>query len=638
MSVQVTQIALKTSNALKQSLQTKSFKVKQTTNFPASLITEIQPSLQNRFTVTKTLTRSQSRQYDHDTVFVDTSQNALVIEADDENIIQQVEDTSRYIHHHSSSFHLSTSHSISPMPVPSAYNFRRPEYRTAIKDIARKYGSTVWCYDGRGLNQFGIFTPNPYDQMSCIHHIQHHLRSVMDSDFDYIQCDEMCKGRFFTKQNQPFLDLLTHCNRNYPSQYNIDTKHGEPGYIWIISKNKECRTYIKEFIEGELQRNWCYKYINIDNHKISILLGRPHNNYSSDDGRRYNEFWKMFRFDEHSKSCYMWNKYNQKCTFHHVTIPNTAESESRVHQICIVANAQDYDGSLNDAKEALEEMALQINERLDDNNVVKMEGVGVEYQCVLTGCFADKIHYSIRWDADSDRLYIKHDDNGEYEGFESMVFDTIIPNTLFVESVSMRELNVLKRVLVHRMGEDDQLQFIQVILNGKDGASLVMFDTRIGGEQEYREYVEEMINDIRNNEMDKMHVKAEFIPMIIGRNGSHLEDMLSYCGWDTNVNERSLVQLDRTQETIYFGFKRDDERLIKLKRVMQSVIDGHVEIELYPKEWRDWSQCKKWKAKVFQDEFPKSCIHLCRSTADKMLFYGSEDAKKNIEQNQRSCK
>ena len=102
MTAEATKIALHTTNALKQSLKLKAHTIKRTTNFPLSLITEIDPSLKRKFQTTKAKTREQSLAYQNDMQSVNTKSNSLIIESDDNQTIDEVDSISRFIHHHSS--------------------------------------------------------------------------------------------------------------------------------------------------------------------------------------------------------------------------------------------------------------------------------------------------------------------------------------------------------------------------------------------------------------------------------------------------------------------------------------------------------------------------------------------------------
>ena len=102
MALQTREFAFRTSNALKQSVATKSHIIKQTTNFPISLITALDPSLKDKFETRKAMTKHQSKMYKNDMTLNTSKTNALIIESEDQSTMDKVTDLSRYIHHHSS--------------------------------------------------------------------------------------------------------------------------------------------------------------------------------------------------------------------------------------------------------------------------------------------------------------------------------------------------------------------------------------------------------------------------------------------------------------------------------------------------------------------------------------------------------
>lgn len=101
MALQAKEFAFKSSNALKQSVSTKSHIIKQTSNFPQSLISYLEPSLKHKFETTKTMTKHQSKQYQNDMTFIKPKSNALIIESEDQSTIDKVNNVTRNIHHHS---------------------------------------------------------------------------------------------------------------------------------------------------------------------------------------------------------------------------------------------------------------------------------------------------------------------------------------------------------------------------------------------------------------------------------------------------------------------------------------------------------------------------------------------------------
>eukprot|EP01083_Nonionella_stella_P173384 597871_1 len=538
MSSQVKQIALTSTNALKQSMNPKALQIKHTTNFPISLITELRPSLKYKFTTTKTPTNWHLRQFETDTDRFYTTESALMIEAEDQSIIDEVSHMTRYIHHHSSRFNLSASRSISPVARPSVHIFRRPEYRTVLKDIASKYSCKIWCHDN--TNSFGIFCEDNYDKLVCMNHIRNYIQSVSEQHMDYVQCNEVLKPYICSQHNKQFMDIVNHCNTNYKtSEYHIERRQCDRGYIWIWCTHNECRQYIKQQMEDDIAYHWRYKYINIPDNRLSILYGRPHN---QNGPKRHNEFWKMFRFDEDSKCCYFWNKMNKKRKFYYKHVPNTND---RDHQMCIIININHYDNA-SDAQQALDDIKFKVNECLHDN--VQSIELSKEHQSVLTSCFTKDIDYSIRWSGDAEHIYVKYDEDKPYLQFKSLLFDRLIPNTMIVRSFSsFAEIDVFQKLLRSKL----ELKLIHVFNDGKGNPSLVLYDDKIGD-------------------------------------------------------------------------------VLKLKRLVQNVVEQSAVIELSAKEWRYLNVNKAWNAKTMQNEFTKCCIALCSSTADKMLFYGSDYAKKQV--------
>ena len=119
MALQARELAFRTSNALQQSILTKSLTIKETTNFPLSVITALDPSLKHKFETRKTLTKRQSKMYRNDMTFNTSTTNTLVIESEDQSTIDKVNDLSRYVHHHSAvNFFISISDKFSKHTLP----------------------------------------------------------------------------------------------------------------------------------------------------------------------------------------------------------------------------------------------------------------------------------------------------------------------------------------------------------------------------------------------------------------------------------------------------------------------------------------------------------------------------------------
>eukprot|EP01084_Bolivina_argentea_P093910 168843_1 len=123
--------------------------------------------------------------------------------------------------------------------------------------------------------------------------------------------------------------------------------------------------------------------------------------------------------------------------------------------------------------------------------------------------------------------------------------------------------------------------------------------------------------------MDVMYLGEEYMKMIVGDNGVHLKALIEHC----QLDNRGLLSQDMNGN-MYFGINKTDKQLLKLKRLMQNVIDNCDWIELSPKEWKFIAN--KWNRILIQKEFPQCCISLRHLTADKMLFYGSDKVRKQI--------
>eukprot|EP01084_Bolivina_argentea_P077360 140299_1 len=627
MSSQAKKIALHTTNALQDSIFMKSHKIKKTTNFPAGLIAQLRPSLKNKFIITREKTREQTFHHQNDITSFNLKQNALIIESSDQNTVNEVDDVIRYIHHHTSAFHISISRTISPIPRPSIDIFRKfEEYRSHIYKIADQYNCYIWFFDQ--LNKFGMFSDNTYNGSACVQDIRNYIHSVAETDLDYIQCNQMHKQMYFSKMNKSFHELRDYCNDKYKSEYDIITKNCDRGFVWIWSKNEECRKYIKNYIENDLKLNWCYKYVSIEHSKVSILFGRPHNENhdkaAAFNGQRYNEFWKIFRWDKEEGCCYFWNKYNKKCKFKYKSVLDT---RGNAYYVFVAVNVWNYD-SMSDAKAALDDIEYRIS--LCVNEGIEQIELSVEYQAVLTGCFANDVDYSIRYDGSNrgfknDILYVKHDNNGKYKEFKSILFDKIVANTIIINGAALCKeyCKIVERLLEKRIGEN-MLRFVQVVSKNDNEYVLVIYDDKIGN-KEYRKYILDIIEDIRCNEIDSMRIDPEYIPIIVGPNGALFGEMLKYCGIELEL--RSLVQVITEDGMVLFGLNKTDERLIKLKGLIRNVIDNCDVIKVLPKEWNYLAEYKNWNIKLLQNEFPKCSIALCPLTADRFLFYGTDKIK-----------
>ena len=139
-------------------------------------------------------------------------------------------------------------------------------------------------------------------------------------------------------------------------------------------------------------------------------------------------------------------------------------------------------------------------------------------------CFAKDMHWSIRFDTDSERLYVKHDDNGQYEAFKSILFDRIVPNTLILDNFEdQREVDIFRRLLIERV--DDNLRYAQSVSYDHHRHGLVVYDERIQNE-EFRNDLHKMIDDIRHNEIQSIYIGKQYFPMILGPDGCHLNEIL----------------------------------------------------------------------------------------------------------------
>ena len=377
--------------------------------------------------------------------------------------------------------------------------------------------------------------------------------------------------------------------------------------------------YIKKFIENDLEHNWETKYVPLDDAKVSILFGRPHNQRNSEQGH---EFSKLFGWDEKNKTYYFWNKDNKKCFFVHKYIPDQKKGIN--HKLCIVVNFKDYDNA-KDAKQAMDDVANKINYCLTTD--IEIIDCCLEYRAVLVGCFADEIDPSIRFDEDWNSLYVKHDDNGQYEAFKSILFDRIVPNTLILDNFEeQREVDIFRRLLIERV--DDNLRYAQSVSYDHHRHGLVIYDERIQN-KEFRNHLHKMIDGIRQNEIQSIYIGKQYFPMILGPDGCHLNEILKHCSLD--CMDRSLMQLNRENGMVLFGgLRATDDRLEKFKNLTHRVIDSCEMIELSAKEWRYLAQNKSWNVIMLQKDSGKCCLSLQYLTADKVLFYGPRSAKRQI--------
>lgn len=182
--------------------------------------------------------------------------------------------------------------------------------------------------------------------MCCIREIQSFVQSVFEKDMDYIQCNEVLKSSFFSKTNESFQYLMKHCTEKY-KEYSLEQGKGDRSFVWIWAKSKECREYIKQYIENDIKQNYDYKYIALNDEKISILFGRPHNDKKDMNGttKRYNEWSNMFEWNDENKKFCFWNKDGKKCQFAYKYVN---DSKKLNHQICVIVKFKDYD-NISDA-------------------------------------------------------------------------------------------------------------------------------------------------------------------------------------------------------------------------------------------------------------------------------------------------
>ena len=507
---------------------------------------------------------------------------------------------------------------------PSVYFFKRPEYRHEIEKTTQKYKCKLWCHDKR--NVFGLFGTHAFDQKCCALDIRIYIQSVAEMDMDYMRCDEVFKSIYFNKTNPSYAWLIKHCTELY-GDFQIQYRHCDRSYVWIWSKSKECRGYIKQFIKNDLEHNWGYKYMPLDNSKVSILFGRPLNDKKDANGNitRHHEWSKLFRWDDENKKYYFWNKDNKKCSFIHKYIPDQMKGIN--HKLCIVVHFKDYDNA-KDAKQAMDDVANRIDECLTQNFEIITLDSCMAYQLVLGECFADKFDSSIRFDGDWNNLYVKHDDDGQYEVFRSLLFDRVVPNTIILDYFdNVKDIHIFRRLLTDKHMSD--LRFVHSSsFRRMNRHSVIIFDERIQNE-EFRNDLQKMIDDIRQNEMHTMLIEKQYIPMVLGPDGCHLDHMLKHCSLDSL--DRALIQINDEDGTIHLGgLNKTDHRLQKFKKLVQAVIDGCEMIELSAKEWKYLTQNKSWNVIMLQKGFAKCCLSLQSLTADKMLFYGPRSVKRQI--------
>ena len=193
------------------------------------------------------------------------------------------------------------------------------------------------------------------------------------------------------------------------------------------------------------------------------------------------------------------------------------------------------------------------------------------------------------------------------------------------------EINIMQRLLMDRISSD-RIRFIGTANNEDGTLSMVIYDEKIGSKDDSSNDFKNMligeIDDLRTNWMQCIEAEQDILRMVVGHNGDHLDDMLKWSG--LGEIEKALIQASWSNGKIYLGLHRDDERLYKLKGVIQHVIDHCQEILLSPKEYQYLMSNRRWNLKQLMEEFPKSCLVVNTLTADRILFYGNDRVKQQI--------
>ena len=274
---------------------------------------------------------------------------------------------------------------------------------------------------------------------------------------------------------------------------------------------------------------------------------------------------------------------------------------------------------------------FDIKDKIKRAQIENVEEINISfnrYRSILHHVFADDVHYSIRYDGDGERIYVKHDGDGRFEEFKAMIYE-MVANTVVVNGFSdFREINILQRLLMERIGNDN-VRFVGIANNGDDDTySLTVYDDRIGSDDGFRNMVEAEIEDIRLSWIEHMELDQDTLRMVGGQNGDHLNAMLEWCGLQDI--DKSLVQASWGSGKMYFGIHREDGRLQQVKALIHHLVDHRVEIALNAKEYQYLMKNRQWNLKCIQHDFPKCCLLINTLTADKMFFYGTDKVKLQI--------
>ena len=475
----------------------------------------------------------------------------------------------------------------------------------------------------KNINKFGIFGDNERNRTACLQHIRRYIHSVAWKELDFVRYDTNYKTIYFSKRNPGFTSLIAECKARGWT-FDIIQTHCDRGYFWIWSRSEAVRQHIKQHIERDLERNWLHRYIAILDSRVSLLFGRPSNDKHPDRASRsYCDFWKMFGFDSKGQCPYFTNSEGDTFPFFYNYL---AGDSGRGHAVCVAVNVKNYQNA-KDAVCALDDIEDKIK-RAQIENVEEINISFNRYRSILHHVFADDVHYSIRYDGDGERIYVKHDGDGRFEEFKAMIYE-MVANTVVVNGFSdFREINILQRLLMERIGNDN-VRFVGIANNGDDDTySLTVYDDRIGSDDGFRNMVEAEIEDIRLSWIEHMELDQDTLRMVVGQNGDHLNAMLEWSGLQDI--DKSLVQASWGSGKMYFGIHREDGRLQQVKALIHHLVDHRVEIALNAKEYQYLMKNRQWNLKCIQHDFPKCCLLINTLTADKMFFYGTDKVKLQI--------
>eukprot|EP01083_Nonionella_stella_P099665 280220_1 len=590
----------------------RTHKIKRTVNFPFYLINQLKPSLKSKYIITKQHTRERQALHTSLLPFTNSIEKALNIESDDQNVIDEIDETVRYISQHTMVFSTSKSKMISPNPCPSVALFRKnTKYKSDITQIATKYDCHFWCLESD--NRLGLFSTNDHDGKACIMDIRRYIDGTK-IHLDYVQCDEVYKKFYFRYSNPSFHKLIEHCNNKFGEDtYDIEKRFCDKGFVWIWSENDECRQYIKEYIENDLKHHWIHQYAHVENYKLSILHGAPHN-HDDDIGQRINMFWRLFKYDAESKLCVYVDEDGQKCLFDYTAVmrPKTKELD-----ICIVIHST-YCDSMSSAKRCIQKIVDRIK-NCDDECIELV--VGKPYLHILSKCYVDRIPKDILYAEMEDTLRLTYDEIESFNHFKSLIFDHIAPNTIIVEGFEcFGEAHVFGKLMKNQQMD---LKFIQSIKNIDDDMfTVVLHDERFMG-VEYRRKIEDMIRNVRSNEMQRYEVSdATYFHIIYGWHAQQLHALKKHC--DLECMGEGLIQRDMANKVMHIGLDKTDERLKKLVSLFGVIVSNCITVKLSPAEWQFLRSNHQWNIRGLTKMF-KCCLALDNGkTCDRLLLYASQ--------------